>query len=148
MLSMRHVVRAWVEVAEPIGGEAAGVREGMATDLLTVEPTHTLLEAAARMAERRLGSAVVLDSGRPGPGIVTERDLLRSVAAGEHPGAETVADHGTTEVVCAAADWSLAQAAAAMVEGGFRHLVVTEDDEVVGMLSMRDLVRHSVRRAP
>jgi CBS domain-containing protein len=145
MLSMRDIVRCWVERAHEVAGDrAASVREAMATSLLTVEPAETLREAAMHIAARRLGSAVVLVPGRRGPGIVTERDLLRSVAAGQDPGIETVADHHTAEVVCAAVEWSLDQAAVAMVQGGFRHLVVVDGGETVGMLSMRDVVRHRV----
>lgn len=148
MLSMRDLVCCWIERSDALAGDAAAsVRDAMATDLLTVEPGETLREAAADIAARHLGSAIVLDAGNAGPGILTERDLLRSVAAGEDPGAETVADHRTADVVTAGVDWSLEQAAAAMVRGGFRHLVVVDGGETVGMLSMRDVVRRRVYRA-
>ena len=117
------------------------VREGMSTRMVTVGPGHTLREAAARMAERRVGAAVVLDPEGEGHAILTERDVLVSVARGEDPDAERVADHLSAELVSAAPDWSLEQAAASMVHGGFRHLVVVEGAEPVGVLSMRDIVR-------
>jgi len=117
------------------------VREGMSTVVLTVGPGHTLREAAAAMAERRVGAAVVLDPDGMGPGIITERDVLLSVAGGQDPDREKVADHLTADLVFASPAWSLEQAAAAMVKGGFRHLVVVDAGETAGILSVRDIVR-------
>jgi CBS domain-containing protein len=117
------------------------VRDGMSSVVLTVGPDHTLHQAAAQMAARRVGAAVVLDPDGMGPGIVTERDVLISVARGEDPDAERVADHLTSDLVFAAPDWSLEQAAVAMVRGGFRHLVVVDGGEIAGILSVRDVVR-------
>jgi len=117
------------------------VREGMSTVVLTVGPGHTLREAAAAMADRRVGAAVVLDPDGMGPGIITERDVLLSVAGGQDPDAEKVADHLTADLVFASPSWSLEQAAAAMVKGGFRHLVVVDAGETAGILSVRDIVR-------
>ena len=117
------------------------VREGMSTVVLTVGPGHTLREAAAAMADRRVGAAVVLDPDVMGPGIITERDVLLSVAGGQDPDAEKVADHLTADLVFASPSWSLEQAAAAMVKGGFRHLVVVDAGETAGILSVRDIVR-------
>lgn len=117
------------------------VRKGMSEDLLTVGPGHTLREAAAAMARRSVGAAVVVDPEGQGPGVITERDILHSVGAGEDPEAEVVADHLTSRLTFAAPDWSLERAAVAMVRGGFRHLVVVDGGELVGMLSMRDIVR-------
>jgi CBS domain-containing protein len=84
---------------------------------------------------------VVLDPDGQGPGVITERDVLRSVAHGENPDEERVADHLTANLTFAAPDWSLEQAAAAMIRGGFRHLVVVDGSELAGVLSMRDIVR-------
>jgi CBS domain-containing protein len=117
------------------------VREGMSPMVLTAGPGHTLREVAHLMAERKVGAAVVIDPDDPGPGIVTERDILCSIGAGEDPDAELVADHLTRDVVFAAPDWSLEEAAAAMVRGGFRHLIVLDRGESVGILSVRDIVR-------
>ncbi len=117
------------------------VRDAMSEVVLTVGPGHTLRAAARLMAERSVGAAVVLDPEMPGAGILTERDVLRSVAAGEDPDAERVADHLTQEVVFAAPDWSLEEAADAMVRGGFRHLVVCAGGEITGIVSVRDIVR-------
>jgi len=117
------------------------VREGMSEVVLTVGPGHTLREAAAAMSARTVGAAVVLDPDAPGPGVITERDILHSVGAGQDPAKELVAEHLTAQLTFASPDWSLEQAALTMVRGGFRHLVVTEGGEIVGMLSMRDIVR-------
>jgi CBS domain-containing protein len=122
-------------------GRAMQVRDGMSEVLLTVGPGHSLREAAALMADRRVGAAVVVDPDAPGPGVITERDVLRSVGSGQDPDKELVSDHLTSQLTFAAPDWSLEQAAVAMVRGGFRHLVVVDGRDLVGMLSMRDIVR-------
>jgi CBS domain-containing protein len=117
------------------------VRDGMSSVVLTIGPSHTLSEAARLMAERNVGAAIVVDPDGAGPGIVTERDILRSVAEGQNPGTEVVGDHLTDELICASPDWSLEQAAEAMLGGGFRHLLVVDGAELDGVLSMRDIVR-------
>jgi signal-transduction protein with cAMP-binding, CBS, and nucleotidyltransferase domain len=108
---------------------------------VTVGPSHTLRQAAAAMVERNVGAALVIDDEAPTPGIVTERDLLLSIGAGEDPDAETVGEHMTESVLAAAPDWSLEHAAAEMSRRSVRHLVVFEEGDVVGILSMRDIVR-------
>ncbi len=117
------------------------VRDGMTDVVLTLGPAHTLREAARQMSARRVGAAVVTDSEHAGIGILTERDVLDSVGAGQNPDTELVADHRTSDVVFAGPEWTLDHAADAMVRGNFRHLVVVEGHEVVGLLSMRDIVR-------
>ena len=117
------------------------VRDGMTTVVLSVGPTHTLREAARLMSGQRVGAAVVVDASHPTIGILTERDILDSVGAGQDPDAEIVAEHRTADVVFATPDWTLEQAAAAMSAGNFRHLVVIDGNEVAGLLSMRDIVR-------
>jgi signal-transduction protein with cAMP-binding, CBS, and nucleotidyltransferase domain len=108
---------------------------------LTVGPSHTLREAAAKMVEKGTGAALVIDNELPTPSIVTERDLLISVARGQDPDRERVGDHMSEGVLTAAPDWSLERAAAEMSRRGVRHLVVFEAAEPVGVLSMRDIVR-------
>ena len=117
------------------------VRDGMSEVVLTVGPGHTLREAAAAMAARHVGAAVVLDPDMPGPGVITERDILLSVGAGQNPDSERVGNHLTANLTFAAPGWSLERAAAAMVRGGFRHLIVVDGSELLGVLSMRDIVR-------
>jgi CBS domain-containing protein len=117
------------------------VRHGMSSVVLTVNPGHSLREAAAAMAERRVGAAVVMDLEQPGPGILTERDILQSIGSGQDPDRERVSDHLSSQLTFAAPDWSLEAAAEAMVRGGFRHLVVVDGGAMTGILSMRDIVR-------
>ena len=117
------------------------VRDGMTDTVLTVRPGHDLRCVARLMSERSVGAAVVMDPDANGPGIITERDLLISIGAGQDPDRELVADHLTHDVVYAAPEWSLEEAAAAMVRGGFRHLIVLDGADTVGILSVRDVVR-------
>lgn len=117
------------------------VRDGMTRVVLSVGPAHTLREAARLMSAQRVGAAVVVDPEHPGIGIVTERDILDSVGAGQDPDTELVAAHRTSDVVFASPEWTLEQAAAAMTAGNFRHLIVVDGQDVAGLLSMRDIVR-------
>ncbi|HXP20497.1 MAG TPA: CBS domain-containing protein [Streptosporangiaceae bacterium] len=117
------------------------VQDGMSTVILSVGPAHTLREAARMMSAHNVGAAVVIDHGHSGVGILTERDILISLAADQDPDSELVADHRTADVVFAAPDWTLEKAARTMMAHGFRHLVVIDHGDVTGLLSMRDIVR-------
>ena len=117
------------------------VRDGMSGIVVTINPGHTLRDAAKAMADRGVGAAVVNDPDQPGPGIITERDLLQSIGAGEDPDSEKVADHLSANLVFADPSWSLERAAEAMVRGKFRHLVVVDGGNLTGVLSIRDIVR-------
>jgi CBS domain-containing protein len=117
------------------------VRDAMTQVVLTIGPAHTLRDAARQMSQRHVGAAVVLDPEAHHPGILTERDVLDAIGAGQDPDAETVADHLTADIIVAAPDWPIERGAAAMVSGGFRHLVVCQGSDVIGMLSVRDVVR-------
>jgi CBS domain-containing protein len=117
------------------------VKEGMSPVVLTVGPGHTLREAASKMVEKKTGAAIVIDEESPAPRIITERDLLLSIGGGQDPDTERVVDHMSDSVIAAAPDWSLERAAAEMSRRGIRHLVVYEGPELVGVLSMRDIVR-------
>jgi signal-transduction protein with cAMP-binding, CBS, and nucleotidyltransferase domain len=117
------------------------VREGMSKVVLTVGPGHTLRDAATRMVQKGVGAAVVIDEESPGPRIVSERDILNSLGRGEDPDVERVGDHMSDTLIAAAPAWSLESAAVEMAKRHIRHLVVIEDGELVGILSMRDIVR-------
>lgn len=117
------------------------VRDAMTKPVLMVGPEHTLRQVAQLMATRRVGSAVVIDPDGAGIGIMTERDMLNAIGAGLDPDTERVAAHITWDVVYAVPNWTLDQAAVAMIRGGFRHLVVLDHAEVLGIVSVRDILR-------
>ncbi|RKN08969.1 cyclic nucleotide-binding/CBS domain-containing protein [Streptomyces radicis] len=118
------------------------VRDAMSSVVLTIGPDHTLRQAARLMSSRRVGAAVVLDPDTAGVGILTERDVLASVGRGQDPDRERAGAHTTTDVVYADPRWTLADAATAMAQGGFRHLVVLDEHEAgpVGIVSVRDII--------
>jgi CBS domain-containing protein len=117
------------------------VRDAMSKRVLIVGPDHTIRQVCRLMAARRIGSAVVVDPDSEGVGILTERDILYMIGRGLDPDAERAADHLTWDVVYAAPGWDVDEAAAAMARGGFRHLVVLDDGEVLGVISARDILR-------
>lgn len=117
------------------------VRDGMNRIVVTVGPDHTLREASRRMTRANVGAAVVMNPDEQGPAILTERDLLHACGKDQDLDTEMVHDHLTQRLVYASADWSLERAAEEMVRGAFRHVVVLDGAEVVGILSMRDIVR-------
>jgi len=117
------------------------VQDAMSQAVLVVGPEHTLRQVAVQMTQRRVGSAVVLDPDSEGIGIMTERDILHAIGLGLDPDTERASAHLTWDVVYANPDWTLEDAAAAMVRGGFRHLVVLSDGDVLGVISVRDIMR-------
>jgi CBS domain-containing protein len=114
------------------------VGEVMSRNLLTVAPEAPLVEAAAKMSARSVGAALVVDGDRLA-GILTERDILRAVGAGEIGG--NVADWMTRGPETVDADESTQQAGVVMIHGGFRHLPVLDGGVPVGIVSIRDLMR-------
>jgi len=117
------------------------VRDAMTENVLTFEPGRTLRDAARFMTDHTVGALVIEDPELPGPGILSERDLVRSLGAGENPDTEVVSDHLTSNAVFADADWDLGEAADTMAKGGFRHLVVIDGGHLQGIISMRDIMR-------
>ena len=117
------------------------VREGMSSVVLALGPGHTLRQAAEKMTEKGTGAALVFDDESPAPRIITERDILLALGEGKDPDSAKVADHMSESVISAGPDWSLERAAEEMVKLGIRHLVVVDHGELVGVLSMRDIVR-------
>ncbi|MBI2237546.1 MAG: CBS domain-containing protein [Actinobacteria bacterium] len=115
------------------------VREVMSTHLVTVEPTTTVAEAATVMGGRHVGSAIVLENGVPA-GIFTERDILRALAAHFDAAGHPVAHWMTRDPITIAPETTLQEAREIMLARGFRHLLVTEGGELVGVVSIRDLV--------
>ena len=119
--------------------EARSVRER-----ILFAPEDTLGEAAQKMVERGVGSAVVMDFGRL-IGILTERDLLRAVAARTHSSEARVREWMTAEPITADEDTNPADAARTMLENGFRHLPVISGDRAVGIVSIRDVAEWSMQ---
>jgi CBS domain-containing protein len=117
------------------------VRDAMSKQVLIVGPDHTIRQVAQLMTARRVGSAVVIDPEMSGVGIMTERDVLNAIGRGLDPDVERATNHLTWDVVFAGPEWTLEDAAAAMMRGGFRHLVVIDSDEVAGVISVRDIIR-------
>jgi CBS domain-containing protein len=117
------------------------VSDAMSPVSAVVGLDHTLRQGAQRMIQNRTGAAVVIDASLPGPAVITERDRLRALAEGLDPDDERVGDHMTGELVTAAPSWPLRDAAELMVRHGIRHVLVFEEGELVGILSMRDVVR-------
>ena len=117
------------------------VRDAKTKSVLIVGPEHTIRQVCQLMANRRVGSAVVVDPELSGVGIMTERDVLYAIGRGLDPDVERATNHLTWDVVYAGPEWTLEEAAAAMIRGGFRHLVVLENDEVLGVISVRDIIR-------
>ena len=115
------------------------VSEHMATELLVFAPTTQLSEAVRSMAARHVGAVLVLDDGRL-QGVFTERDLLRATAAGLAADA-TLGDWMTPHPETIEPDDTTEHAAVLMIHGGFRHLPVVAGGAVVGILSIRDLMR-------
>lgn len=117
------------------------VREGMSDIVLTLGPGHTLRDAARRMTEKRVGAAVVIDEEAPGPRVISERDILAAVGNDMDPDSERVADHMSESIITASPNWSLERAASEMAGRQIRHLVVVDHGDLVGVLSMRDIMR-------
>jgi CBS domain-containing protein len=117
--------------------------EIMQRDVLAVAPEDTLGFAAEQMADRGVGASVVLDYGRL-IGILSERDILRAVAGRIHSSEARVREWMTADPVTASPSTSPEEAARIMIDQGFRHLPVVEEDQAVGIVSIRDVVRWTV----
>lgn len=114
--------------------------------VLEVGPRDSLAEAARKMVARKVGSAIVMTD--QGPGIITERDILRAVAAGGDLEKVRVEEFMTHNAITAFDDWDLREAAERMSGGGFRHLIVLgRGGQVEGVLSIRDLLRALLKEA-
>jgi CBS domain-containing protein len=120
--------------------------ELMSRNLLTVAPEDTLGEAAERMTEGGVGSAVVLDSGRL-IGILTERDVLRAAAGRVHSSDARVREWMTPDPIVAAEETTAAESLETMMAHGFRHLPIVDGERVVGIVSIRDVMAASLRAA-
>jgi CBS domain-containing protein len=115
------------------------VRDVASSAVVAVGPAQSLRDATQLMAKHRVGSAVVQDAEQL-VGILTERDVLIAVASGTEPDAVTVGDIMTADVVTVGPDWDLVEAAREMARRRIRHLVVYEGGQLLGVLSVRDVL--------
>jgi CBS domain-containing protein len=119
----------------------SGVRNAMNSIVVTLGPDDTLREAARRMTSRGVGAAVVVGSESRSPMLLTERDILRCNGTGRDVDTEHVRHHAAKDRALIDAEWPLARAAEVMTRDGRRHAIVVDGVVVVGILSMRDIVR-------
>jgi CBS domain-containing protein len=108
-------------------------------NFIEVAPEDTLGEVAERMTAKNVGAVVVKDFGRL-IGILTERDLLKAMAARVHTSEARVRQWMTEDPITVSTETPLDQAAQIMLENGFRHLPVMEEGQVVGVVSLRRVV--------
>ena len=129
---------------------SVAIKEFMQRDLELISETTTAIEAAAHMAEKRIGCLVVQGKGadadrQPIIGLVSETDLVRKVMAADQPNLSTpVAQIMTSTLRTIASHRPMLDASHVMEQQGVRHLCVAEDEEIVGLISIRDLVRYFV----
>ena len=112
--------------------------------LTYVSPEMTVTEVAVKMADARIGAVVILNDEKL-MGIFTERDLLnRVVSAKKDPSTLKVSDVMTTNVCVCTVDDSYEECLAQMKQIGCRHMPVVDGDKLVGILSIRDLLKYQV----
>jgi CBS domain-containing protein len=119
------------------------VREVMSKDLITVDPSTTVAQAATVMAERHVGSALVME-GSDLAGIFTERDIVRALSQDFDAPGHPISHWMTRNPTTVEPDVQVDDALERMLEGGFRHLPVVEGSGVIGIVSMRDVSRAAV----
>jgi CBS domain-containing protein len=108
----------------------------------TVKPTARVSEVAALLSERRIGAALVMDEAEQMLGIVSERDIVRALAAnGTHTLEMTAGQLMTRTVQVAHPDTTVDQAMQVMTKGRFRHLPVMDHDTLIGLISIGDVVK-------
>jgi signal-transduction protein with cAMP-binding, CBS, and nucleotidyltransferase domain len=115
------------------------VRNIMKSPVVTIEPDQSVRAAAQVMRDHNIGSVIVARSGEP-LGILTERDVLHAAAQTPNLDATTVSEHMTSPVVTAATGWDVTVAATEMTHRQIRHLVVVEQGQPLGVVSLRDVL--------
>lgn len=123
----------------------ATIRDVMSKDIITVEPTATVAEAATVMGERRVGSVLVLERGTLA-GIFTERDIVKALANHFDAAGHPVGQWMTRDPVTIGPDAPIEHALDRMLSGNFRHLPVVEGDSLLGVVSIRDLSQAAAER--
>ncbi len=117
------------------------VSEIMSPVRAVVGADTTLRQAAVTMSQHKTGAAIVMDQTLPGPGIVTERDILRCLAEGLDPDATRVSECMFSQIISAAPSWPIGKAADRMLRHHIRHVAVFEEGHLVGIISMRDIIK-------
>ena len=113
--------------------------------VVTIEPQSTLAEAARLLSERRIGAVLVGDTFRPVLGILSERDIVRAIAArGASALDEPVSQSMTAKVTTCTGRASINEVMEVMTDGKFRHLPVVEANKLLGIISIGDVVKHRV----
>ena len=121
--------------------------EIVAPNFITVAPEDTLGEVAEKMNRQNVGAVIVKDHGRL-IGILTERDMLRAMAARMHTSDARVRQFMTADPITAAPDMDLEDAAQVMLDNGFRHLPVVDGSSVLGVVSLRRVLGGRRQPAP
>lgn len=120
------------------------LRDVMTKDVLTTSPDATVADAARAMTDRKIGSACVVDDQGRLLGIITERDVLRAAGSGRDLVKESVTEWMTPDPITIGPDeMPCSEIANIMMERGFRHLPILDGDELIGIVSMRDVWRFS-----
>jgi CBS domain-containing protein len=116
-------------------------------NVITIDPTATVPEIAERLAEHRIGAVLVMDRADQVLGIVSERDIVRSVATNGARTLEMTAGQLMTRAVHTAhPDMTVEEAMRKMTIGRIRHLPVMQDNTIVGMISIGDVVKSRIMR--
>ena len=124
----------------------AAVLKQKGSDVVTIGPSATVREIASLISSRRIGAVVVMGEDKQLAGIVSERDLVKALARdGEAALAMTASDIMTRDVITASPKTTIDEAMAEMDRGYFRHLPVVENGAMVGIISVRDVVRAHIQ---
>src|SRR2546421_6629280 len=122
----------------------ATIREVMTAELITVEPSTSVAAAVTVMGMQGVGAVLVIENGRL-EGIFTERDLVRALSHDIGAASQPITQWMTPNPVTVGPETSVERALEIMLTGNFRHLPVTEGERVVGVVSIRDLSRATLR---
>lgn len=124
----------------PEGAVVRTVADVMSHPVVTATPSEVISDAATRMKNKGVGSVVVVDGTRP-IGILTERDTVRFTAAGVHATATKVSEWMTERPYTVSPDEPVVKAFSRLADFGYRHIPVVDGDALVGIVSLRDLMR-------
>ena len=117
----------------------------MSTGVVTLPGSTPMVEAARHMVRRHIGSVLVVD-GTMLSGILTERDVLRAAGKPADMAAEPISRWMSPEPICCSSGIDTEEAAEMMLSGGFRHLPVVEGTELLGIVSLRDVLSARIGR--